>query len=214
MVHSASLIGGQYWFVYLTHWSILTQLIYGLLYLIDLIIYRVISYADHCDLEDKPTAKRGRMDNVEIRLNNNSKPDDDEKTVKEKLPRTEVSNNNTCLEAVVWALLSIVGIMPYFVTVGYWAIVYKPGLMKYSAIDGIYVHGINALMSLLDTFIIAIPVRLAHVVYLLIFASAYILFRSVVCPHPLGLVITVASCFHGLVLMFLFVFNYSFQWCL
>ena len=86
---------------------------------------------------------------------------------------------NNVLEAIVWALFSIVGIMPYFVTVGYWTIVYKPELVKYSPVNGIYMHGINAVMSLLDTFIIAIPVRLAHLVYLLTFASAYVLFRFV-----------------------------------
>lgn len=76
--------------------------------------------------------------------------------------------------------MNVTATVPLVVTVGYWAFIYSPkndqGHDPAKDVLNFAVHGFNAVLALVDTFVIAIPVRVAHACYTIFFTLLYLLF--------------------------------------
>ena len=80
----------------------------------------------------------------------------------------------TWIDSCIWILFNIVGVAPYVVTLGYWTAIHDP--KKHVAYKTMFTHGINAIFTLIDTLLVAIPVHVTHVVYLIGFSGIYFIF--------------------------------------
>ncbi|XP_038058688.1 protein rolling stone-like [Patiria miniata] len=72
-----------------------------------------------------------------------------------------------------WFLFSITININLIVTIVYWSLLYSPSYNGPSFFD-FNVHATPAIISTLDLFVTAIPVRLLHFVYPLVFGIAYV----------------------------------------
>ncbi|CAG7786690.1 unnamed protein product, partial [Allacma fusca] len=136
-----------------THWSFVIQAIYGTIYFSNL-AYRFFQYRRTAS---KISDGDGRSSSQYIR------------------PPTKLN----IFDSITWLLLNIAGTIPYIVSVGYWAFVFKPNSSNTQAGDvllNLTSHGFNALLALVDTFVTAIPIRVAHCLYTVTFTIAYLLF--------------------------------------
>ena len=80
------------------------------------------------------------------------------------------------IDYCVWISFSITGTLPYVITLVYWAAVHDPNNPRHVPYLTMFSHGINAVFSLIDTLIVAIPVHVTHVVYLVVFCGIYAIF--------------------------------------
>ena len=80
------------------------------------------------------------------------------------------------IDSFIWILFSIVGVIPYVVTLGYWAAIYDPKDPQHIPHLTMFNHGINAIFTLIDTLVVAIPVHVTHVVYLVGYCTFYGIF--------------------------------------
>ena len=68
------------------------------------------------------------------------------------------------------------------VTIVYWGFLYQPGeITGMSLVLDISLHLLGTIALILDVFISAFPIRLAHVVYPLIYGLMYVLFSLLYC---------------------------------
>ena len=93
--------------------------------------------------------------------------------VKRTEPRSHDSN---CLDAIIWVLFNVVGVVPYVVTIAYWTYIYDPKHPPKLPVVTICNHGVNAVFSFIDTLVVAIPVRVTHVFYMMAFTGTYATF--------------------------------------
>ena len=127
--------GFNYWFLFVTHWTIFCELIYCLLYIINISIFYV-------------RCRNGKS----------------------------AVNDLSWIDSCIWILFNIVGVAPYVVTLGYWAAIYNPKNPRHIPHKTMFNHGINAIFTLIDTLLVAIPVHVTHVVYLVGFCGIYAIF--------------------------------------
>ena len=127
----------KHWFIFATNWTILLQLVYSSLQMLNIILF-------HC------VHAKGREQNY--------------------------ARDSDLLDACIWILFSIVGAIPYIVTIGYWTWVHDPKITPGVPVATLFAHGVNAIFSLIDTLLVAIPVHVTHVVYLIAFSGVYLVF--------------------------------------
>ncbi|CAG7834373.1 unnamed protein product [Allacma fusca] len=180
----------ELWPIFLTNWSLTCQLIYGLLSFLNLISFKISSMEERKSLLDVLNSRRQastvntyttfQFEGVTLSNDEEEQASPSEGVLSppsfESQDGSYVMNNK--LESVIWVLSAIVGTMPYFVTMGYWFILFpSEGPKTTAALMVLFLnHGLNAFFALLDTFIIAIPIRVTHVLYTVSFAGIYALF--------------------------------------
>lgn len=66
------------------------------------------------------------------------------------------------------------------ITIGYWALIFDPDDPDF-VVDAISisVHAINTLMAVIEIFLSAIPVRILHMIYPMIFGVIYVIFSVI-----------------------------------
>ncbi|KAG5891491.1 hypothetical protein JTB14_004949 [Gonioctena quinquepunctata] len=76
---------------------------------------------------------------------------------------------------IYWALSAVSNSHGFMITLLFWTILYDPSKRDYVLAD-IFVHGCNSIFIMLDLWITAHPVNLAHWLYSFIFGFAYAIF--------------------------------------
>ncbi|CAL8095595.1 unnamed protein product [Orchesella dallaii] len=103
---------------------------------------------------------------------------------------TSVHNNNNInnsyspnvLEKLIWILMNITHVLPHIVVVGYWMFVYKydpdqPSCERFKS--HFILHGLTSVLSLIDSFVVAVPVRKTHCLFLSLVLLVYVTFSFI-----------------------------------
>ncbi|CAG7823299.1 unnamed protein product [Allacma fusca] len=169
------------WLIFLTRWSLTCQLVYSFLYFMNLLLY--VTYG----VSRKGSDMIPPADNNDRMSRDHSPGDPEFETIDLMIVRKDqekrrkaFTQKNNAVESVVWILTGIVGSLPIFVSIGYWTLVY-PTVKNETTIEfaaSVLVHGVNAIFSLIDTMVNAIPVRVTQFVYLLTFGLTYAVFSG------------------------------------
>ncbi|XP_074645014.1 protein rolling stone-like [Tubulanus polymorphus] len=87
-----------------------------------------------------------------------------------------VKLSNPWYTKVVWILYIITVPAAFFVSILYWAFLYNPHPFKF---DNFAAHAFNLIVVTLDLIFNAIPVRLIHAVYVMAYATTYVIFTVI-----------------------------------
>ena len=91
----------------------------------------------------------------------------------------QVPDDLSFLVKLDWLLFNTACCSEIFVSVFYWSFIYWYIVEKTSLLVDIHMHAVNALVVILETVLTAIPVRLLHVVYPVLFGLCYMIFTIV-----------------------------------
>lgn len=153
----------EFWFIYLTNWSLFTQLIYSILFFASNAITIITTRYK--------TTWRAKDRKADMRT--------ESKDTMETTNEAVQLDRNTCVESFIWTMLGIAGTLPLFVTLGFWVAVYPALKTPLSALgwgNAIVVHGLNSAFALIDTMVMAIPVHVTQFVFFVGFGIIYVLF--------------------------------------
>jgi hypothetical protein len=142
--------------IYATNWSFIVQTFYGLVYFSN-IAHRFVQFRRY---ESKRTGETT----------------DSESGTRPARPRPITELN--VFDSISWLLVNVTGTIPYIVTAGFWAFIYPRKEYRGAGYIILYLtsHGFNAVLALVDTFVNAIPIRVAHCLYTVALTLVYILF--------------------------------------
>lgn len=125
----------------------------------------------------KPFHKHLKMFD-EINLPNNEDAEEHEIVTKADDTTSVTSGNHFPIYFIVtWVLYDIVSLGAFLVTLVYYAILWPNREDKGPAqLDDIQVHGVNSVLILIEHCLSAVPVRILHVIYPMIYGLIYVIF--------------------------------------
>ena len=158
--------GDARWFIYLTNWSflLLTMATVGLALISIIRVSRNSIGSEAHELEKVS----GQMRSVEA-------IDADLASPESNATAQITTTSSTWYEKIVWVLWILAANAAFVVTPSYWALIFKPP----TDFMDIAVHALNSVVVLLELFTDTIPVRVLHILYVMMLAVAYALFTVI-----------------------------------
>ena len=95
----------------------------------------------------------------------------------------ECPRTNWCASTILkiqWLLFTVGTEFAVAITLLYWTLFYDPhSEQNFFSVDSLHIHLINGILALFDLWICAVPVRLYHCLYSVIFAAIYLFFTGI-----------------------------------
>eukprot|EP00057_Strongylocentrotus_purpuratus_P000938 XP_001187320.2 PREDICTED: protein rolling stone [Strongylocentrotus purpuratus] len=183
---------GALYLIYLTNWSFIILTVYGIVAALSSVFFfcgskkRQKTTADVCKVEEgivNPSfVADDEMPNMEG--NGSPKTNPSSSSINATKSANEESRSNPWYFKLTWILFNInIAIAP-LVSIVYWAL-----LHDYSNDDGsrdplgdgvnVNVHGMNSVLIVIDLFVSAHPIRITHIVYVIMYSLVYTVFSLI-----------------------------------
>ncbi|XP_028398511.1 protein rolling stone-like [Dendronephthya gigantea] len=155
------------WFIYLTNWSLLllTMALAGLTF--------ISMIPMHGRIKNSETTT-GTEDEQEMRTRGEI-TEPERRPAQSEVNEAVESNSLVWYEKGVWILWIVSSNAALVVTLNYWVLIFEPP----TDFMDIAVHALNSFVVLVELFTANTPVRILHVLYVMIFSIAYSLFSVI-----------------------------------
>ena len=175
LVHSVVAIGDKHWIIFLTQWGGIVCVTY-LLFGSALSIY-------YCKYTNPSKTSKGFGPSTFGAYDLELSPPAINETVPNdvRFQETSLANILPIIIRIYWMLANIAYVIGALIVILYWGFVHQERFLSGfdRAFSNVNLHGLVYLLVVIDFWMSSIPIRLMHVVYVIIFGVTYGLFSAI-----------------------------------